>query len=86
MYLTLDDVIDRVCADDAGKWDALVPQRDLGLLDGRLCFTQVRSEGMEEGLTLSPWALSQACQRLAIPTAYFRKCLPSFQDCQYAAC
>lgn len=83
MYLKLDDAIDRVCADDAGKWDTLVPRRDLGLRDGRLTFTQARSDGLEDGLTLTPWALSQACQRLTIPAAYFKKCPASLQDCQF---
>ncbi len=61
MYLELDDAIDRVCNEDIGKWDALVPRRDLGLCNGRLAFTQAHSEGFDDGLSLTPWALSQAC-------------------------
>jgi len=83
MDIKIDDATDMVSADDKGKWDEFVPQRHLSLSDGRLTFPQAKDYGWKDGLGFSSWALSQACKRLAIPTAYFKKCPTPLQDCQF---
>ncbi len=59
---TLDSVREQVASDDSGKWDSIVPCRDLSLYRGRLVIPQAFAEGYEDGLTLTPWALTQLCQ------------------------
>lgn len=85
---TLSDVREQVSCDDSGKWDALVRARDITLQHGRLHLPQSASTASETydgdtGLTLSPWAASQACQKLGIPSGYFKKCPPDLQDRQF---
>jgi hypothetical protein len=77
---SLDDVRDQVHADDTGKWDSVVPCRQMLLHQGRLVFPQAQADGHSEGLTLTPWALSQACQKLGLPTQYIKRCPPRLQD------
>ena len=85
MQSTLDpeEVRRRVQTDDIGKLDTLVAKEDISLFDGKLCApcnSQTRSS-----LCLQPthWATSQLCQRLGIPTAYFRRCPTELQDFQF---
>jgi len=80
---TLDDVADIVGQDDAGKWDAIVPAREVTLQHGRLWFPQATGEGHDMGLALSDWATSQACQRLGMPAGYFKRCPIHLQDAQF---
>lgn len=80
---TLHDVREQVACDDQHKWDATVPCRDLTLIQGRLTFPRGQSDGFEQGLSLTPWAMNQACQKLGMPAAYFRKCPPALQDQQF---
>jgi hypothetical protein len=77
---TLDDVREQVQSDDSGKWDSIVPCQQISLYQGRLVFPLAQADGYDEGMALTPWALSQACQRLGLPTAYFKKCPPQLQD------
>ncbi len=85
---TLSDVYEQVSCDDTNKWDALVRVCDLALQNGRLhvpvavCSSLEGYDG-DTGLSLSPWATTQACQRLGIPSGYFRKCTPDLQDRQF---
>lgn len=80
---TVDDVVAQVEKDDRGKWDAIVPCRELCLHGGRLVFPQAQEDGCEQGLVPTPWATSQMCQRLGIPAGYFKKCQPHLQDAQF---
>lgn len=65
----LADVCERVHHDDAGKWDEIVPRRDLVMREGQL----VLPLGSEERhLELSSLANSQFAGRLGIPTHYWR--------------
>jgi hypothetical protein len=78
---SLDDVREQVVQDDTHKWDALVPCRQLLLHDGRLYFPQAQQDaGFDSGLAMSPWAVSQACAKLGIPAAYFKRCPARLQD------
>ena len=77
---TLADVRDQLARDDCGKWDATVPCRQLALHRGRLTFPQATSDGYDGGLALTPWATSQLCQRLGLPTIYIKRCPPHLQD------
>jgi len=77
---TLDDVRQQVQQDDQNKWDALVPCRHLCLHGGCLVFPHAQDTGFEQGLSLSPWALAQLCQKLNLPAAYVRRCPPALQD------
>jgi len=77
---TLAQVREQIEADDAPKWDSLVPCRQLTLHHGRLVFPQAQHDGHEQGLSLTPWALSQLCQKLGIPAGYVKKCPPHLQD------
>jgi hypothetical protein len=78
-----DYAFERVSLDDENKWDAVVSQQDLCLADGSFLFPQAVTDGFDGGLTLSPWAQAQACQKLGIPTAYFKKCPTYLQDAQF---
>lgn len=80
---TLDDVHSQVEADDTGKWDAIVPCREVQMHRGRLAFPEARDTGHDQGLSLTPWALGQACQKLGLPAAYFKKCPPHLQDANF---
>jgi len=77
---TLEDVREQVHQDDQNKWDATVPCRQVCLHQGRLVFPHAADTGFEQGLSLSPWALGQLCQKLGIPAAYVRRCPPALQD------
>ena len=81
---------ERVAEDDAGKWDRLVPRRQIACWNGRLSLPSTVDlpadakfpHGTPLSLTPTPWATGQLCQRLGIPTAYFRRCPPAVQDVQ----
>ena len=77
---TLDEAISLVTTDDTGKWDSLAPCKAITLHNGRLVFPQATGEGYEAGLALSPWATTQLCHKLALPTAYFKRCPVHLQD------
>ncbi len=80
--LSLDEVHDKVKADALGKWDAFVPKDQLIVHDGRMLLPNRPQGGGSDELSLSPWATMQMCQRLGIPTAYYRKCPPDLRDAQ----
>ena len=80
---TFDDVRDLVRADDRDKWDSVARVQEVSLVGGRLYFPQAVSNDREGGLAFSPWSLAQACQKLGIPTAYFKRCPPALQDAQF---
>ena len=80
---TFDDVRDLVRTDDRDKWDSVARVQEVSLCGGRLHFLQAVSNDWEGGLAFSPWSLSQACQKLGIPTAYFKRCPPALQDAQF---
>jgi len=80
---TLGHVREQVQEDDQHKWDATVPCRQICLHGGRLVFPHAQDTGFEQGLSLTPWAMNQACQKLGIPAGYFRKCPPALQDQQF---
>ena len=69
--------------DDKAKWDITVPKDRLALAYGRLVLPEEHLENHPEMLTLSPWATSQACQRLGIPAPYFARCSAPLQDAQF---
>jgi hypothetical protein len=77
---TLEEVRDKVHSDDSGKWDTIVKARSVTLKNGRIIFPQATADGYDMGLSLSPWATGQACTKLGIPAAYFRKCPQVLQD------
>ena len=78
----LDAAFDRVHLDDAGKWDVSPARKELTLRGGRLCLPPSYEDDCPTGLTLTPWATSQLCQRLGIPTPYFKRCPPELKDLQ----
>ena len=80
---TLGDVRDLVTTDDTDKWDQIVPVRELTLQQGRLLWPEASINGYDGGLAFSEWAMSQACQRLGMPSGYFKKCPPHLQDSQF---
>ncbi len=80
---TMDDVQDLVCEDDKGKWDSIARVQEVSLCKGRLYFPQATADGYDTGLAFSPWAMGQACQKLGMPTAYFKRCPPALQDAQF---
>ena len=80
---TLDDVREQVAGDDAGKWDAIVPLQMVSLQGGRLVFPQATADGFEGGISMTSWAAGQACQRLGLPAAYFKRCPAHLQDANF---
>lgn len=77
------DVRDQVVADDEGKWDLTLPRSAVGMAGGSLTIPQEHANGNPSALTPTPWALTQMCQRLGIPTAYFKRCPTDLQDSQF---
>jgi len=78
----LDSVHDHVRADDAGKWDVSPARKELTLRSGRLCLPTSYEDDCPTDLTLTPWATAQLCQRLGVPTPYFKRCPPELKDLQ----
>jgi len=79
----LDEVRGRVLADDEGKWDVILPRQSLLMDRGTLLLPSEYEGDYPPAMTLSPWATAQACTRLGIPTAYFRRCPLPLQDAQF---
>ncbi len=79
----LDEVRSRVLADDEGKWDVILPRHSLLMDRGTLLVPSEYEGDYPPSMTLSPWATAQACTRLGIPTAYFRRCPTPLQDAQF---
>ena len=88
--MDLKEVHDQIQTDDNGKWDQLMERDELRMQDGRLRLPrlyrednpQLPSRGLTRGLGLTHWATTQMCQRLSIPTSYYRRCPLSLQDDQ----
>lgn len=78
--MKLCEVHDRVTQDDAGKWDLVIERDEMRFQDGRLRFPRLYRADHPQGLALTKWATAQFCQRLSIPTAYFRRCPRHLQD------
>jgi hypothetical protein len=77
----LDFLQSRVEADDEGKWDTVANRNDLRLYDGLVSIPA--GEGSVYHLTPNSWAMTQFCQRLAMPTAYFKRCPMNLQSAQF---
>jgi hypothetical protein len=80
--MNLCDVEDRIHSDDGGKWDQVIERDEMRMQEGRLRFPRLYRADTPQGLALTPWATTQICQRLSIPTAYYRRCPPRLQDDQ----
>lgn len=70
-------VRESVRCDDAGKWDEIVPRRNLWMRDGELVWD---AGGEERRLTLSPLAENHLATRLGIPAHYYRALPPILKD------
>ena len=79
----LDEVRERIRQDDLGKWDLTAPRDRLALAGGQIILPEDCLDEYPECLTLSPWATTQACQRLGIPVDYFRRLNPPLQDANF---
>ena len=77
-------VRERVHQDALDKWDAVTPRTHIRLHQGRVWFPEAAQSDFAAGfLAPTAWATSQFCQRLGIPSGYFRKCPPALQDIQF---
>lgn len=81
--MELAQVLDEVHADDAGKRDLLLDRDELMLRHGRLCCPRAGGTEYAEGLTPTAWATTQLCQRLNMPSGYFKRCPTRLQDDQF---
>lgn len=81
--LSFEQVRERVQSDDTGKWDIVLPKSQVVMQEGKLLFPDAKAYECQDGLDLSPWAVSQICQRLNIPTSYFRRCPVHLKDTQF---
>ena len=79
--MNLDEVCDRVSADDAGKHDHLVPIHEVSMHQSRLYWPGADDDSF--GFALTPWAMTQACTKLGLPSAYFGRCPKELQDAQF---
>ena len=82
MKMTMREVSERLCADEETKWDTLTPRHRLRFQQGRLFFAQMSPTNFPKGLALTNWATTQLCQKVNVPTAYFRRCPSFLQDAQ----
>lgn len=80
--LTFDEVQERIQEEERGQWDARIRRGDVTLKDGKIVFPFDPLGEHCEALTPTSWATGQLCQKLGIPTAYFRKCPAVLQDIQ----
>jgi hypothetical protein len=81
--LTWDEVRSRIEMDAEGKWDALVHRDDLMMHNGKIIVPTETAPDYASSLLPTRWATSQFCNRLRIPTAYFRRCPKELQDQQF---
>ncbi|WP_309707561.1 DUF932 domain-containing protein [Armatimonas sp.] len=79
--MNLDEVCERVSADDSGKHDSLVPIHEVSMQNGRIYWPGADDDGF--GFALTPWAMGQACTKLGMPAAYFGRCPKELQDAQF---
>lgn len=85
ILMTFQEVHEKVLVDDEDKWDAVVRRADVTMRDGKVVVTEVFGGNGDQSkeLTPTPWATAQLCQRLSIPTAYFKRCPPELRDVQF---
>jgi hypothetical protein len=81
--LSFEEVREKVQADDKAKWDIVLPRSEVLMRDGKIIFPDCKAYECEDGVVPSPWATSQICGRLNIPTGYFRRCPAYLQDAQF---
>ncbi len=80
--MNLTQVFERVTAEDELKWDLLLGKDEMRFENGRLTSRWLERPLSPEGLSPTPWATSQMCNRLGIPTAYFKRCPTWLRDAQ----
>ena len=80
--MNLTEVFERVSAEDENKWDVLLEKHEMRFENGRLTGRWLERPLSPQGLSPTPWATSQLCGRLSIPTAYFKRCPTWLQDAQ----
>jgi hypothetical protein len=81
--LTVEEVNERLEADNKGTWDALLEPAEVSLVKGQIVSPRLYRYEYPLGLTPTPWATGQLCQFLGIPTAYFKRCSVELQDMQF---
>jgi len=80
--MTLREVSERLCAEEETHWDTFTPRHRLRLQQGRLFYAQMSLANFPQGLEMTPWATTQLCQRVKVPTDYYRRCPAFLQDAQ----
>ncbi len=80
--MNLTEVFRRVTAEDELKWDLLLDKDELRFAEGNLCSSRLDRTLYPKGLSPTPWATSQLCSRLGIPTAYYKRCPTWLRDAQ----
>ena len=80
--MNLTQVFERVTAEDELKWDLLLDKDEMRFGEGNLCSSRLDRFLYPKGLSPTPWATSQLCSRLGIPTAYFKRCPTWLRDVQ----
>lgn len=80
--MNLCDVQERIQSDDNDKWDQVLERDEMRMQEGRLRFPRLYRADHPRGLALTRWAETQLCQRLSIPTSYYRRCPSRLQDDQ----
>ena len=81
--IAFDEAHEKICADDRGKWDVVLPSSEIVMQSGKIFFPDCKAYDCEAGLQLSNWATGQMCNRLNIPAAYFKRCPEELQDEQF---
>lgn len=83
--MNFEEVQEQIQSDDMGKWDTLVNRAEVTMRDGKVVVPEAFGVDGDcpRQLFPTPWATTQLCQRLGIPTAYFKRCPPDLQDAQF---
>lgn len=77
---THEEAASMLASNQSTSWDETVRLSRRELSDGSCTIT---GQVQDRRLSLTPWAESQICTKVGIPTRYFRKCPPGLQTPQF---
>lgn len=80
---TLEEAVETVRAADRGKWDAIIPCRQLAMKDGLLRLGADAPMSRPDVLDPNEWAIGQLCNQIGVPASYYQRCPDHLKDEQF---